>query len=480
MQYTLDDKVTNIKSIILGLAIIDVLCIFAALHFSLRWNVFFLLVLLVLISAPIFRPKITFATLFMFLIIYTAPLERWNWKIWFTLRPIIVVSLFCFYLMVIRHSLVGFNINQRTKQLLILFCILMGIFLFSSVDAISFLKAFRVTVLNITLFILFFIIIQLTTDIGGLRKYIKHWMIIGFLLSLFGISQLIFKLHGLDLDALLFSRFKLMPYGRTEFDPIRMVGFRIYSFFTDTNNFAAFLNTVLPFFLTATIYFSSIKKRKRFIFFGIGSLIVGVTLILTLSRSGWIGMLFGLTVIVLDKRRQVFAYGNLKYILILLLVLLFVVGPFYIYIYQSLEGRLVEDESFKVHRFVAESSISMFCKNPIFGVGIGNWGEYYGRYYMPGHEHWNAHSAYLQILSEVGIIGFVLYLMIFYLTLKQILYFKKSTSGYDSEVLGSGLLAGFTALLGANIFYQNYTFQFFIVFLGLSFVSGNVVEHIRE
>ena len=476
MQDLLDDKEANIKYIILGLVAIDVLCIFTALHLSLRWNVFFLFILLALMSALVFRPRTTFATFFMLLIIYTAPLERWNWNIWFTLRPIIIVSLLCFYLMLIKHSLVDFKIKRRTRQLLMLFCVLTGIFLFSSVSAISFLKAFRVTVLNITLFILFFIVIQLTTDMQGLRKYIKHWMIIGFLLCLFGISQLIGKLHGLDLDALLFTRFQLMPYGRTEFDVARMVGFRIYSVFTDTNNFAAFMNTVFPFFLTASIYFLSIRKHKKFLLFGIGSLVVGSTLILTLSRSGWIGLFFGLTVIVLDKRKQIFKYGSIKYILVFLLLFFIVVSPFSKYISRSVAGRFVEDISFKTHSFVAESAISMFCRNPLFGVGIGNWGEYYGRYYKPGHEHWNAHSAYLQILSEVGLIGFALYLFLFSFVLKQILYFKNHTTGYDSEVLGSGLLAGFIALLGANIFYQNYTFQFFIVFSGLSFVSGNVVE----
>jgi O-antigen ligase len=113
-------------------------------------------------------------------------------------------------------------------------------------------------------------------------------------------------------------------------------------------------------------------------------------------------------------------------------------------------------------------------------VGIGNWGEYYARYYKAGHENWNAHSAYLHILSEVGIIGFTIYAILAYLVLKQILYFKANTNGYNSEVLGSGLLAGFIALLGANIFYQNFTFQFFIVFLALAFASGNIIQRLEK
>ncbi|UCB51986.1 MAG: O-antigen ligase family protein [Candidatus Zixiibacteriota bacterium] len=475
-----DDKRESIKHTVIGLIAVHAVCVIAVLGLPFKWNILLLIFLLAATSALVFRPKLSFATFFMLLIIYAVPLERWNWKVWFTLRPIIVVSLFCFYLMLIRHSLVGFRVNRRTKQILLLFCMMTGAFLFSSVNALSFLKSFRVTVLNMTLFMLFFIVVQLTTDVTRLRKYIGHWMIAGSLLCLFGLAQLIGNLYGLDLDALLFPSFELMPMGHTEFNLAGMVGFRIRSMFTDTNNFAGFLNTVFPFFLAAAIYFLSIRMRRRFLLFAVGSLIVGSTLILTLSRSGWVGLLFGLTVVLVDKRRHIFRYGNVKYILLPLLLLLLAVAPLSEFVSRSVEGRLVEDRSLEIHRFVAQSAISMFYRNPIFGVGIGNWGEYYGRYYKPGHEHWNAHSAYLQILSEVGIVGFVLYLVLFYLVLKQILYFKKNTRGYDSEVLGSGLLAGFIALLGANIFYQNYTFQFFIVFLGLSFVSGNVVERQEE
>lgn len=476
MEYLLDYKKENLKYLILGLALIDILCLFVILNLSLQWNILLLLILLISTSLVIFRIKMSFATLFMFLIIYTAPLERWNWKIWFTLRPVIIVSLPCFYLILIKYSLVNFRISQRARRLLILFYVFTIIFLLSSLNAMDFIKSIRVTILNITLFILFFIVVHLTNDIKSLRKYVKHWMIIGLLLCVFGISQLIGWLHGLDLDALLFSRFRLMPYGHPQFNIAKMVGFRIYSIFGDSNNFAAFLNTVFPLLLASSIYFLSIRKFKRSLFFGIGSLIVGSTLILTLSRSGWIGLLFGSTVILLDKRRQIFKPTNIKYIMLFVIIFLILINPFLKYLSHSFQGRLAEDESLKIHRFVAQSAISMFLKNPVLGVGIGNWGEYYGRYYKPGHENWNAHSAYLQILSEVGIMGFILYMILFYFVLKQILYFKKNTIGYDSDVLGSGLLAGFIGLLGANIFYQNYTFQFFTVFLGLAFVSGNVVE----
>jgi hypothetical protein len=40
----------------------------------------------------------------------------------------------------------------------------------------------------------------------------------------------------------------------------------------------------------------------------------------------------------------------------------------------------------------------------------------------------------------------------------------------------AGLLAGFVGLMVANIFYQNYTFQFFFLFLGLGFSAGLVAN----
>ena len=118
--------------------------------------------------------------------------------------------------------------------------------------------------------------------------------------------------------------------------------------------------------------------------------------------------------------------------------------------------------------------------NPLTGVGIGNFGEAYGKFFRPGLEYYNAHSAFLTILSETGLIGFIVYISFYIFVLRQIWKFFKKNSGYNKEVVGLGFLASFLGLMTANIFYQNFTFQFFYVFLGLGFASGLIASDLNQ
>lgn len=68
-------------------------------------------------------------------------------------------------------------------------------------------------------------------------------------------------------------------------------------------------------------------------------------------------------------------------------------------------------------------SLEIFKKNPINGIGIGNWKtesipyhkEKIYQYVVPYHSH----NDFLQILSELGIIGFVLFISFFFFFIKE-------------------------------------------------------------
>ncbi|KPL04542.1 MAG: hypothetical protein AMJ90_00395 [candidate division Zixibacteria bacterium SM23_73_2] len=420
--------------------------------------------------------KLNVASILVLSILYSAPLEIMYWKIGFALRPIILVTLLGFYFVVLKYLLEGLRAHIKTKRLFILCYLLICTFLLSYFGALEPIRSIRVTILYITLFMLLFLIIQLIKEKKEFKVYLKHYMIIGVLLSLYGILQFLGWTFGFDFYGLLLSKFRSNMYNIFMLSTLGTQVFRINSFFTDCNNFAAFLNTVFPLFLAGNLYYFSIRKSKQFWIYFLGAFIVGITLILTFSRSGWMGLLAGVSVVMWDKRKQIFKAKNLRAIVLTILLLLLLIIPFYNYLSYSIEYRLVEKVSSKIHFFVMKAAWDMFLSNPITGVGIGNFGAYYGRYINPGFDYYNPHSTYLAILSETGILGFIVHMAIYLFVLKQILCFKRKTKGYESEVLGTGLLAGFVALMVANIFYQNYTFQFFFVFLGLGFVSGLVAE----
>src|SRR4030067_291856 len=197
---------------------------------------------------------------------------------------------------------------------------------------------------------------------------------------------------------------------------------------------------------------------------------------MTLSRSGWLGLSIGLLVVAWYKRAQILRSANLKYFLVALIVIVVFFAQIYQYLYFIISARLEEIESRVIHLYLIKSAFSMFLSHPLTGVGIGNCGDAYGKYFKPGYEYYNAHSAFLTILSETGIIGFIIYTSFYIFIFRQILLFFRNSSGYHKEVIGLGLLSGFCGLMAANIFYQNFTFQFFFVFLGLAFAAGIVAS----
>ena len=64
-----------------------------------------------------------------------------------------------------------------------------------------------------------------------------------------------------------------------------------------------------------------------------------------------------------------------------------------------------------------EDVVTHFSSNPIFGVGIGNWklsSIHYDREDIDGYiVPYHAHSDFIQLGAELGIIGFMLYLGVF-------------------------------------------------------------------
>src|SRR4030066_66468 len=419
--------------------------------------------------------RLSLTSFLALLIIYTAPMEKLMWKIGFALRPVMLFSFAAFYIWGILSFKDGFKIEKKTQKLLILWFVLILAFLLSGIFSINPVKSMRVAILHLTLFLILFLIVQFVKNRQDLVKFTQHWMVIGFILCMYGLVEYWGSFIGFDIDRVVFGPiYSMTTPGQTVAQSL--FGQRIYSLFGDPNNFAGFLNTVFPFFLCSAIYFAKLKQAKRFFWFLLATLTVFFVFIMTLSRSGWLGLSIGLLVVAWYKRAQIFRSANWKYFLVALIVIVVFFAQIYQYLYFIISARLEEMESRGIHLYLIKSAFSMFLSHPLTGVGIGNFGEAYGKYFKPGYEYYNAHSAFLTILSETGIIGFIIYTSFYIFIFRQILLFFRNSSGYHKEAIGLGLLSGFCGLMAANIFYQNFTFQFFFVFLGLAFAAGIVAS----
>jgi O-antigen ligase len=75
-------------------------------------------------------------------------------------------------------------------------------------------------------------------------------------------------------------------------------------------------------------------------------------------------------------------------------------------------------------------SFLCFLDNPVLGVGLGNFPAYnwyrWGYWFPP-------HNTYLQALAEIGIIGFIIFLMVIITTFKNLKYSKELLQRIENE-----------------------------------------------
>lgn len=108
-------------------------------------------------------------------------------------------------------------------------------------------------------------------------------------------------------------------------------------------------------------------------------------------------------------------------------------------------------------------AITMFKDNPIIGQGINSFDVYFNQSGIK-EKYYNfagAHNSYLQILAELGIVGFILYFILIsknmYKGVKRLLLsIKKDDNKVTCELIFalSGLTCMFIYALSGNVFYQ--------------------------
>jgi len=225
------------------------------------------------------------------------------------------------------------------------------------------------------------------------------------------------------------------------------VGSRVGALVLDNPNaLGNFLSLILP-LAVAVAFYSPFSSRVRF-FLGGASLAIAFSIILTLSRSSWLGSVVGLTGIGVIKRR-------FRYLVLLVPVLaLSLLMP-------TVKKRIFEDRTDPgvVYRQVKiRMAWEMFRHHPVLGNGPGAF-----QALAPEAEEWavSAHSAlenlYLQILAEGGLVQAAIFVaLIAIVTGTAISSFRGAGPGLLQTVTLGSLSAVWAALgigVGENPFY---------------------------
>lgn len=155
----------------------------------------------------------------------------------------------------------------------------------------------------------------------------------------------------------------------------------------------------------------------------ISGIVIGfLALFSTASRGALIGLILSLFVISILKDWKILIY---------LLIGLLILGMFIPEYYKNRIFKLTDLESNNVKSRIAmyKAGIDLFRQNPILGIGLNNVRTVYDTYDLNefddfGGNHRNLHNLFINILVELGIIGFFVFVMIL------INIFKKGWSNY--------------------------------------------------
>ncbi|HID38640.1 MAG TPA: O-antigen ligase domain-containing protein, partial [Calditrichaeota bacterium] len=201
------------------------------------------------------------------------------------------------------------------------------------------------------------------------------------------------------------------------------------------------------------------KSKKRWLFAMI--VLALVTIFFTGSRSALIfafinttGYLFIKMLYEESKNRAYYFYVGLAVIAVFIVLI-------YLMFKSRLQGEIAfsQDYSLLIRFFLWKASIALIIKNPILGIGFGNFFFYHRETLNPlavvflrAGDHPHAHNIILHILTEMGIVGFIgVSAFAVWVIIRLIKRMRSKATWQEKKYIGIFLMAGF-GFLGSQQF----------------------------
>ena len=224
---------------------------------------------------------------------------------------------------------------------------------------------------------------------------------------------------------------------------------RVFGTFENPNLFAEYLIMIFPILYGKLMYCGKVSKKIMFGFLG---MLMFAALLMTASRAGWLGFMFGLVVFVLVLNfKIIFPMGILG-----LLSLPFM--PDSIMHRIKTIGSLSDSSNY--YRYSLWKSTAAIIKD--FwesGIGLGYLSfRAVTPYYIKNMAPYHTHNTYLQVLVEFGVIGFILFLL-FCLKVftKGVKTFKHAKDKYI-RIFSIAMISSFSSVMlhgiAENIFFN--------------------------
>lgn len=344
------------------------------------------------------------------------------------------------------------------------------------------LKTFHIYNIFLLIYLLFniisfFVVRIIVNDQDRLLTTLKILTVTSALAGVWGIAMVLGHLFG-------FLRPEFLPLG--EFFP------RLMGTATEPQVFGNFL--LLSLFLSAALFIRKADLINGLLFF-----IINLSLVMTFSIGAWIGAIIGAVLFLFFNYKAITGQIFARLMLIFIIIAIFI--SFLGLVYPKYTGGLVISKLYfwridqeiqeykaaqvypddKLHRtWMAQAAINMFKAKPIIGVGLGNYGYLYNNYRPVYAPRFNfivkAHNAFLEVLAETGVLGFLFFgawlALIFYSALKKL---RLLPVGADRLVLSGVVCSGCGLLVhgfSLGILVHNHTW----IALGLILTGIQIYE----
>lgn len=318
---------------------------------------------------------------------------------------------------IIAISLVFYNKLTFGDAQTVIFILLLAEMVIHGPIAVNNYWAFQVFYTMMITFVGYFAIVHIVNTDEKYYKLIKYWLMIFIFLAIYGY---------LNANLNVLKRYRY--------------GIGVGGFVGDANDFCMALNMILPFALFGIFSEKTLSGRLYYIFLTCLFLLV---IVVSESRGGFIGLM------------SIVLYSWLRSNKKIVLSLLF--GVFFVFALMVAPSTYI-DEIQSIGTEASDSNTSgtgaqrmyawklgwkMFQDNPVLGVGQGNYPWNVGKKEDELQVQWQtrslsgraAHSLYFTLISELGVIGTILFLLMILYSVRDLKIIKKTLKSLNNGVL---------------------------------------------
>jgi O-antigen ligase len=241
----------------------------------------------------------------------------------------------------------------------------------------------------------------------------------------------------------------IAPNGKLYWIRTPRMGGWIYGPYVNHNHYAGLMELLAP--IPLVICLTRLAQEKERIAAGVAAAIMVGTLFLSGSRGGMLAMVTELTVLAVivfrERKRLRVAIGVAAFAVVLAGMLTWLGGKELTYRVAMIQSESRSEISGGMRTLIDRDAIRMFRQKPALGWGLGTFPTVYPQFrsFYTNFFVNQAHNDYLQLLSEMGLLGFAL--MIWYLA---IVFFKAipKIGNWTSDVSGAASLACILSCIG--------------------------------